>query len=197
MAGFIKRSIDVTASALALILLAPLLALIAAAVRMTDGGPILYRQTRVGLAGHRFTMIKFRTMPEDAERDLGAIWSVPSDPRCTSIGRSLRRYGLDELPQLWNILLGDMSLVGPRPERPEFTREFRKEHANYDVRHVVQCGLTGYAQVHGWRGYTGLEERLHHDLYYVQHWSLGLDFYILLLTAVRGWSERTRSGVPL
>ena len=195
MAGFGKRSIDVAASAFALMLLAPVLALIAVAVRMTDGGPVLYRQTRVGLAGGRFTMIKFRTMQEHAECDLGAVWSVPNDPRCTKIGYHLRRYGLDELPQLWNILRGDMSLVGPRPERPEFTREFRKEHANYDVRHMVRCGLTGYAQVHGWRGYTSLEERLHHDLHYVQHWSLGLDFYILLLTATRGWSERTRSGV--
>ena len=195
MAGLIKRSIDVVASAFALMLLTPVLALIAVAVRMTDGGPVLYRQTRVGLAGRRFTMIKFRTMQEDAERDLGAIWSVPSDPRCTRIGYHLRRYGLDELLQLWNILRGDMSLVGPRPERPEFTRKFGKEHANYDVRHVVRCGLTGYAQVHGWRGYTSLEERLHHDLHYVQHWSFGLDFYILLLTATRGWSERTRKGV--
>ena len=136
-------------------------------------------------------------MQEDAERDLGAIWSVPNDPRCTAIGRNLRRFGLDELPQLWNILRGDMSLVGPRPERPEFTREFRKEHADYDLRHVVRSGLTGYAQVHGWRGYTSLEERLRHDLHYVQHWSLGLDLYILFLTAVRGWSERTRSGLLL
>ena len=103
-------------------------------------------------------MIKFRTMREDAERHLGAIWSVPQDPRCTKLGYYLRRSGLDELPQLWNVLRGEMSIVGPRPERPEFTREFRKEHRNYDVRHVVRGGLTGYAQVHGWRGFTSLEE---------------------------------------
>lgn len=182
-------------SAVALVLLSPLFAVIALAVRITDGGPALYRQTRVGLGGRRFTLIKFRTMQEGAERDLGPIWSVPNDPRCTRVGAYLRRLGLDELPQMWNILCGEMSLVGPRPERPEFTREFRKEHEHYDVRHSVRCGLTGYAQIHGWRGYTSLEERLRHDLYYVRHWSLKLDAYVLLLTVFRGWSERTRRGV--
>jgi len=185
----------VTAAASALVLLSPLLAIIALAVRMNGRGPILYRQTRVGLNGRRFSIIKFRTMREHAERDLGPIWSVPADPRCTRIGYYLRRYGLDELPQLWNILRGDMSLVGPRPERPEFTREFRKEHVQYDERHTVRGGLTGYAQVHGWRGYTSLGERLRHDLHYVNNWSLGLDVYVVLMTFLHGWSERTRSGV--
>lgn len=186
---------DVVVSAAALIVLTPLMALIALAVRLADGGPVFYRQTRVGLSGRRFTIIKFRSMREDAEQHLGAIWSVPDDPRCTRIGHYLRRYGLDELPQLWNILQGDMSLVGPRPERPEFTRELRYEHAHYDLRHCVRPGLTGYAQVHGWRGYTSIEERLRHDLYYVRNWSLLLDFYVLLLTLTRGWSERLRMGV--
>ena len=190
----LKRTIDVVVSAAALVLLAPLLAVIAAAIRLNDGGPILYRQKRVGLGQRRFTIIKFRTMQEHAEQDLGAIWSVPNDPRSTTIGQYLRRSGFDELPQLWNILRGEMSLVGPRPERPEFTREFRKEHVNYDLRHTVRAGLTGYAQIHGWRGYTSLEERLRHDLYYVRNWSIRLDLYILLMTALRGWSERTRTG---
>ena len=176
-------------------MLAPLLALIAVAVYFADRGSILYRQTRVGLGGQRFTMIKFRTMQEHAESDLGPIWSVPGDPRCTRIGYYLRRSGFDELPQLWNILRGEMSLIGPRPERPEFTREFRREHAQYDLRHMVRPGLSGYAQAYGWRGQTSLEERLRHDLYYVKNWSLGLDAYIFLLTLVRGWSERTRNGV--
>src|SRR5947207_11119946 len=138
-----------TVSCAALVLLAHVFLIIAAAIRMTDGGSVLYRQIRVGLHGRRFTIIKFRTMHEDAERELGAIWSVPRDPRCTRLGYYLRRTGLDELPQLWNILRGEMSLVGPRPERPEFTREFRKDHDDYDVRHTVRAGLTGYAQIHG------------------------------------------------
>jgi lipopolysaccharide/colanic/teichoic acid biosynthesis glycosyltransferase len=192
--GFLKRSIDLIVAVGALILLAPVLGILALAIRMTDGGSVLYRQTRVGLNGRRFTIIKFRTMQENAERDLGAIWSVPQDPRCTEIGYYLRRSGLDELPQLWNIVRGDMSLVGPRPERPEFTREFRKEHRDYDVRHSVRTGLTGYAQIHGWRGYTSLDERLRHDIYYVRNWSLALDLRILLMTLLRGWSERTRAG---
>jgi lipopolysaccharide/colanic/teichoic acid biosynthesis glycosyltransferase len=193
--GSIKRIMDVVVSAVALLCLAPLLGLIALAVRFADGGSILYRQTRVGLGGRQFTIIKFRTMHEQAESGLGATWSVPNDPRCSVLGPYLRRSGLDELPQLWNILRGDMSLVGPRPERPEFTREFRKQHSNYDVRQTVPAGLTGYAQIHGWRGYTSLEERLRHDLYYVGNWSLRLDLYILFMTVVRGCSERTRSGI--
>jgi lipopolysaccharide/colanic/teichoic acid biosynthesis glycosyltransferase len=175
-------------------MLSPLLGAIALAVRLSDGGAVLYRQVRVGLDRRRFTIIKFRTMHEDAERDLGPIWSVRGDPRCTRIGYYLRRSGLDELPQLWNVLRGDMSLIGPRPERPEFTREFRKEHRAYDVRHTVRPGITGYAQIHGWRGYTSLQERLRHDIYYVLHWSLALDAYVFLMTLIHGWSEKTRNG---
>jgi lipopolysaccharide/colanic/teichoic acid biosynthesis glycosyltransferase len=134
-------------------------------------------------------------MTPDAESQLGAIWSVPDDPRCTSVGRLLRRSGLDELPQLWNVLCGDMSLVGPRPERPEFTSEFRKAYASYDFRHRVKCGITGYAQIHGWRGFTSLEERLRHDLYYIRNWSLLLDMKIMVTTVIRGCSEQTRNGV--
>jgi lipopolysaccharide/colanic/teichoic acid biosynthesis glycosyltransferase len=177
-----------------LVLLSPLLAVIAIVIFVADGGSVLYRQVRVGLDRRRFTILKFRTMIENAEADLGPIWSVPHDPRCTRIGYYLRRSGLDELPQLWNVLRGEMSLVGPRPERPEFTREFRKEHRTYDIRHTVRAGITGYSQVHGWRGYTSVEERLRHDIHYVRNWSLTLDFYILLMTILRGWSEKTRSG---
>lgn len=192
--GFFKRSIDLAVSAAALIILAPAFAVIAIAVYFNGRGPVLYRQARLGLHGRLFTIIKFRTMHEHAERELGAVWSVPQDPRCTRVGYWLRRSGLDELPQLWNILRGEMSLVGPRPERPEFTREFREEHPGYDVRHTVRAGLTGYAQIHGWRGYTSLEERLRHDLYYARNWSLALDFRIVLMTLLRGWSERTTKG---
>jgi exopolysaccharide biosynthesis polyprenyl glycosylphosphotransferase len=195
LSGFIKRAIDITLSIAGLIILSPLLAVIAIAVRLTDPGPALYRQVRVGLDRRRFTMIKFRTMRENCENDLGPIWSVPGDPRCTPLGHWLRRLGLDELPQLWNVLKGEMSLVGPRPERPEFTQEFRKEHHSYDLRHTVRGGITGYAQIHGWRGYTSLDERLLHDFHYIRNWSLALDAYILMMTLIRGWSEKTRSGV--
>lgn len=192
VAGGVKRAIDVTAAAAGLLILSPVLAIIAIAVWAADGGSVLYRQTRVGLGRRRFTIWKFRSMHEDAERGLGPIWSVPGDPRCTRIGYYLRRFGLDELPQLWNVLTGDMSLVGPRPERPEFVRQFRKERPDYDLRHTVRAGLTGYAQIHGWRGYTSLDERLRHDVYYVRKWSLGFDLYILFMTLLYGWSEKTR-----
>jgi lipopolysaccharide/colanic/teichoic acid biosynthesis glycosyltransferase len=169
-------------------------AAIAIITKTTDGGAVFYRQIRVGFQGQHFTIIKFRTMNEHAERDLGPIWSVPHDPRCTRVGYYLRRLGLDELPQLWNILRGDMSFVGPRPERPHFTREFREQYHEYDVRQTVRPGLTGYAQIHGWRGFTSLEERLRHDLYYVRNWSPALDAYIFFMTALRGWSERRTIG---
>ena len=190
-----KRAIDIAVAALALLLLFPLLASIAAIVKLTDGGPIFYRQVRLGLNERLFTIVKFRTMLVDAEKDLGAVWSVPHDPRCTGPGSWLRRLGLDELPQLWNILRGEMSLVGPRPERPSFVAEFRSELPDYDMRHNVRAGLTGYAQIHGWRGYTSIEERLRHDLYYVNNWSLWLDLQIMVLTLVYGWSERCRGGL--
>jgi putative colanic acid biosynthesis UDP-glucose lipid carrier transferase len=194
LTGFAKRALDIVVAGSALIILSPVLAVIAIAIRLSDRGPALYRQVRVGLQQRTFTLIKFRTMYENAEAGLGPIWSVPRDPRCTRIGYYLRRSGFDELPQLWNVLRGEMSLVGPRPERPEFTREFRTEHRNYDLRHVARPGITGYAQIHGWRGYTSLEERLRHDIYYVRNWSIALDAYILAMTLTRGWSEKTRSG---
>ena len=186
---------DAAGALVALIVLTPLLIALAIIVRLTDSGPVLYTQTRVGLNGVPFRIYKFRTMSVGAERDLGPVWSVPNDPRCTRTGAWLRRIGLDELPQLWNILRGEMSFVGPRPERPNFVEEFRSEFTQYDLRHSVRAGLTGYAQIHGWRGYTGIEDRLKHDLHYVGNWSLALDLRIFLLTLLRGWSERTRNGV--
>ena len=194
LTGFAKRALDIVFAIAALVLLSPLLVLISAAIRLSDRGPIFYRQIRVGLQQRQFTLIKFLTMHENAESGLGPIWAVPRDPRCTRIGYYLRRSGFDELPQLWNVLRGEMSLVGPRPERPEFTREFRKEYRHYDSRHAVRPGITGYAQIHGWRGFTSLEERLRHDIYYVRNWSIALDAYILAMTFIRGWSEKTRSG---
>jgi undecaprenyl-phosphate glucose phosphotransferase len=185
---------DIVVSAVALVMLAPALGIVALLIRFLDGRPALYRQVRVGFRGQRFTILKFRTMRYNAEEGLGPIWSLKDDPRCTRLGAWLRRRGIDELPQLWNVLRGEMSLVGPRPERPEFVKEFSISYPGYDARHSVRCGLTGYAQIHGWRGATGMEERLRHDLYYIRHWSLWLDFRILALTVGRGWSERTRNG---
>ncbi len=158
---------------------------IAAAVGVSGGRPVLYTQDRTGLDGRIFRILKFRSMRRDAERDTGPVWTEAGDPRRTRVGAWLRRTNLDELPQLWNVIRGDMSLVGPRPERPVFIEEFRREIPGYMLRHKVKAGMTGWAQVHGWRGNTSLPERVEHDIYYIQNWSLGLDLRILLLTV---WS---------
>jgi len=158
----------------------------ALAVFLSGGRAVLYAQDRTGLDGRVFRMWKFRSMQADAERETGPVWSVPRDPRRTRVGAWLRRTSLDELPQLWNVLRGDMSLVGPRPERPVFIESFKQQIPGYMLRHKVKAGLTGWAQVHGWRGDTSLHERVEHDLYYVQNWSVGLDVRILLMTLFRG-----------
>jgi exopolysaccharide biosynthesis polyprenyl glycosylphosphotransferase len=180
-----KRVLDVTLSAGGLVLLAPLLALIAWAVRRSSPGPVFYRQERCGLNGRSFWMLKFRTMPVDAETTTGPVWAVPNDPRRTRLGAFLRSTSLDELPQLWNVLRGDMSLVGPRPERPEFIRQFRRTVPSYMARHRVKAGITGWAQVHGWRGNTSLRKRVQYDLYYITHWTPWLDVRILWMTIFR------------
>jgi exopolysaccharide biosynthesis polyprenyl glycosylphosphotransferase len=185
-AGIQKRAFDVMASAGALILAAPVMAGVALAILVSSGRPIFYRQERMGLDGRLFHMIKFRTMKPDAEAKSGPVWTVTEDPRRTRLGEFLRRTSLDELPQLWNVLVGDMSLVGPRPERPVFIEQFRTEVPGYMLRHKVKSGLTGWAQVHGWRGNTSLHERVEHDIYYIQNWTLGLDIRILLMTFWRG-----------
>jgi Undecaprenyl-phosphate glucose phosphotransferase len=185
-----KRALDIVASGAALLLAAPLLAVIALAIRLTAGRPIFYAQERMGLDGRVFRMLKFRTMVSDAEAESGPVWTVPDDPRRTGLGAFLRRTSLDELPQLWNVLRGDMSLVGPRPERPVFIEQFRREIPGYMLRHKVKAGLTGWAQVHGWRGNTSLHERVEHDIYYIQNWSLGLDLQILLMTLWQGLLHR-------
>ena len=159
----------------------PVLAGIALLVRASGPGGVFYRQRRVGLDGREFEMLKFRTMRIEAEA-AGAVWSTADDPRRTKFGAVLRRYSLDELPQLWNVLRGEMSLVGPRPERPIFIQEFRREIPGYMLRHKVKSGMTGWAQVHGWRGDSSIHERIDHDIYYIQNWSPGLDFRILMMT---------------
>ncbi|MFM7143295.1 MAG: undecaprenyl-phosphate glucose phosphotransferase, partial [Alphaproteobacteria bacterium] len=185
-----KRAMDVAGAALALVVLSPLLALLAALVRASSPGPILFSQERMGLDGRVFRVWKFRTMREDAEAETGPVWATAEDPRRTRIGTVLRRLSLDELPQLVNVLRGEMSLVGPRPERPVFIEEFRRRIPRYMMRHMVQAGMTGWAQVHGWRGNTPIEKRIQYDLYYIENWSLWLDLKILLLTFVRGFVDR-------
>ncbi len=182
----LKRTIDILLSAVALVLLAAPLAIVALLVRLTSPGPIFYRQERMGLDGRAFTVFKFRSMFSDAERETGPIFAEEDDPRCTPVGRLLRRFDLDELPQIWNVVKGDMSLVGPRPERPYFVQQFKQRYPQYMLRHKVRAGITGWAQVNGWRGNTSIEKRIEYDLYYIGNWSLRLDLKIMWLTLVRG-----------
>jgi len=181
-----KRVMDVVLSVAGLVLLSPLLLLIAAAVKLTSKGPVFFHQERCGLNGRTFPMLKFRSMRVDAEARTGAVWAAKDDPRRTRLGTFLRKTSLDELPQLWNVLKGDMSLVGPRPERPEFTQRFARTIPSYMARHRVKAGITGWAQVNGWRGNTSLRKRIQYDLYYITHWTPWLDLRILFLTVLRG-----------
>jgi Undecaprenyl-phosphate glucose phosphotransferase len=185
--ALLKRTIDVSLGGLALWVFAPLMTLIALAIKITSPGPVFYRQERMGLDGQRFEMLKFRTMVQDAERFTGPVWAADNDPRVTRLGRWLRWTSLDELPQLINVLRGEMSLVGPRPERPPLIDEFRKSMPKYMLRHKVKAGMTGWAQVNGWRGNTDLETRIAHDLDYIENWSLWRDLRILSITLFRGF----------
>jgi Undecaprenyl-phosphate glucose phosphotransferase len=186
----LKRAFDVAVGGGIVLVALPLMALIALAIRVTAGSPVLLRQERMGLDGHRFAMLKFRTMRVDAEAGSGPVWAKADDPRRTSLGRYLRASSLDELPQLFNVLRGEMSLVGPRPERPLFVEEFRRKIPGYMLRHKVKAGMTGWAQVNGWRGNTSLEKRIEYDLYYIERWSLAFDLKILVQTLWRGFSGK-------
>ena len=189
LAGFgavVKRAEDLVVASIALVSLSWLLGLIALAVKLTSRGPVLFRQERMGLDGRTFQMCKFRSMRVDAEAKTGAVWAQKDDPRRTPIGALLRRTSLDELPQFWNVLRGDMSVVGPRPERPVFIEQFRKTIPGYMLRHKVKSGITGWAQVCGLRGNTSLRKRIQYDLYYIRRWSLGFDVWIMFLTVFRG-----------
>jgi Undecaprenyl-phosphate glucose phosphotransferase len=177
----LKRAIDLVGSAIGLVLLSPLMFLIAIFIKLDSPGPALYTQERMGLDGKRFYLFKFRTMRADAEAH-GPGWTRPDDPRRTRLGAFLRRTNLDELPQLINVLLGDMSLVGPRPERPIYVEEFRKRIPRYMERHREKAGITGWAQVNGLRGDTSIEERTKYDLWYIENWSVWLDIKIILMT---------------
>lgn len=186
----VKRAMDIVLSLLALVVLSPLMILIALLIKLTSPGPIFYRQERCGLNGKPFQMLKFRTMRVDAEAQTGPVWCKENDPRRTPLGAFLRRTSLDELPQLINVLKGDMSLVGPRPERPVFIQQFKQTIPNYMIRHCVKAGITGWAQIHGWRGNTSLRKRIEYDLYYITHWNPWLDLRILFMTAIKGWTDK-------
>jgi Undecaprenyl-phosphate glucose phosphotransferase len=186
----IKRALDIAMSSVALVVLTIPLLIIAVLVKLTSRGPVLYRQERMGLDGKRFTIVKFRSMFDDAERETGPVWAREDDPRVTPLGRFLRKSNLDELPQLWNVLCGDMSIVGPRPERPHFVEQFKHRIPQYMLRHKVKAGLTGWAQVNGWRGNTPLEKRIEYDLYYIENWSVKLDLKILWLTVLKGFFHK-------
>jgi exopolysaccharide biosynthesis polyprenyl glycosylphosphotransferase len=184
-----KRGMDIAVSASLLILFLPFILLIALLIKLTSKGPVFYHQERMGLDGKKFVMHKFRTMVCDAESQTGPVMCAPGDPRMTGIGKFLRKFSLDEIPQLVNVLRGEMSLVGPRPERPVFVKEFREKIPKYMLRHKVKSGVTGWAQVHGLRQDTPIDKRLDYDFYYIQNWSLSLDLKILWKTLRKGFID--------
>lgn len=185
-----KRLTDFVLALIALLLLSPVFLLTALAIKLTSRGPVFYGQERMGLDGRTFRMYKFRSMKVDAESASGAVWAKAQDDRRTAIGTLLRKTSLDELPQFWNVLLGQMSLVGPRPERPVFVHQFKREIPHYMLRHKVKAGITGWAQINGWRGDTALDQRIACDLYYIRNWSYALDLKILALTVVKGFVHK-------
>ena len=185
----LKRTMDIVVSAAALVFLSPFLLLIALLIKVDSRGPVFYSQIRVGLDGKPFPTLKFRSMRVDAEAQTGPVWATENDPRRTRLGAILRRLSLDELPQFINVLVGQMSLVGPRPERPIFVEQFKQVVPRYMDRHMEKAGLTGWAQVNGLRGDTSIIERTKYDLYYIENWSLLFDVKILLLTLIRGFGD--------
>jgi undecaprenyl-phosphate glucose phosphotransferase len=191
-----KRAIDVLGSSLGLLMLAPLFAVVAVVILATTGRPIFYTQERVGQGGALFRMFKFRSMRRDAEGATGPIWASNHDDRCTEVGAWLRHTNIDELPQLFNVLIGEMSLVGPRPERPIFVEHFKEAMPDYDLRHAVPGGMTGWAQVHGWRGRTSLRKRIQYDLDYIERWSFLFDFKVLFMTVQHVFWRKTSWKPP-
>ncbi len=178
----LKRAEDIIGASVGLLLSMPVIAVAAVLIKRSSPGPVFYRQERCGEGGRSFTLVKLRTMPVDAEAQSGPVWTVENDSRRTRVGQFLRTFNLDELPQFWNVFKGEMTLVGPRPERPHFVEQFKEEIGNYMSRHAYKPGMTGWAQVNGLRGNTDLKERVKYDLYYLENWSLAFDFKILLKT---------------
>jgi Undecaprenyl-phosphate glucose phosphotransferase len=189
--SMVKRLMDMAVGGALVVLLMPVIPIIVLLIKLRGGrGPVFYRQERMSLDGKTFQIYKFRTMVDGAELETGPVFASAEDPRRTAVGVWLRRFNLDELPQLINVVLGDMSLVGPRPERPPFVRLFKERIPQYMLRHRVKSGITGWAQVNGWRGNTSIEKRIEYDLYYIENWSLLLDVKILILTLFRGFGQR-------
>ena len=187
----LKRMFDLALGTLIFVITFPIMIVISFLIKYTSEGPILYSQERVGMDGNPFQMLKFRTMRVDAESETGPVWAKVDDPRRTKVGTFLRRTSLDELPQLFNVIKGEMSLVGPRPERPVFVEKFKNRIPSYMLRHKIKSGMTGWAQVNGWRGNTSIEKRIEHDLYYIQNWSVSFDLRILFMTLWRGFFSKS------
>ena len=188
--AMIKRTMDVIGSSIAIIVSTPVMLILCILIKLTSPGPLIYCQERVGLHNRPFKMYKFRSMEVQTEREEQKGWTVKNDPRVTGIGRFMRKTSIDELPQLFNVLTGDMSLVGPRPERPQFVEKFREEIPRYMVKHQVRPGMTGWAQINGYRGDTSIRKRIEYDLYYIENWTVGLDFKILFLTCFKGFINK-------
>ena len=187
--AFMKRTMDILGSGFALILFSPLMLVMMILMKLTDKGPVFFKQERVGLHNKPFMMYKFRSMYEQKPEDEKEKWTVKDDPRVTPVGKFMRRLNIDEMPQFVNILKGDMSLVGPRPERPQFVEKFKEEIPRYMIKHQVRPGLTGWAQVNGYRGDTSIEKRIEYDLYYIENWTIGLDIKILFETVFKGFKN--------
>ena len=188
--AFMKRCVDIFGALVAILLFSPVMLVTAVIIKVTSPGPLIFKQERIGKHNHPFYMYKFRSMVVQEEKDEKKGWTTKNDPRVTPIGKFIRKTSIDELPQLFNILIGDMSLVGPRPERPQFVDKFKEEIPRYMIKHQVRPGLTGWAQVNGYRGDTSIQKRIEYDLYYIENWTLGFDFKIIFLTFFKGFINK-------
>ena len=188
--AFIKRLMDIVGSLLAIVLFSPVMLVTAIAIKRSSPGPLIFSQERVGLHNRPFRMFKFRSMRVQEEHEEQKGWTTRNDPRVTKVGKVIRKTSIDELPQLFNVLRGDMSLIGPRPERPQYVEKFREEIPRYMVKHQVRPGMTGWAQVNGYRGNTSIRKRIEYDIYYIEHWSVAFDIKILILTVFKGFINR-------
>ena len=186
----LKRLMDVIGSMMAIIIFSPVMIITAIVIKLTSPGPLIFTQERVGLHNRPFKMFKFRSMEVQTEKQEKKGWTTRNDPRVTTVGKVIRKTSIDELPQLFNVLIGDMSLVGPRPERPQYVEKFREEIPRYMVKHQVRPGMTGWAQVNGYRGNTSIRKRIEYDLYYIENWTIGFDIKILILTVFKGFVNK-------